>query len=175
MIFWRIPMIYNYKNSSPDTEKALFIARSADIAGDVRLAEGTSIWFNASIRGDLAPVIIGEKTNIQDNAVVHVAHDLPADIGAGVTIGHSAIIHACRIEDDCLIGMGAIILDGAVIGKESIVGAGALVTGGKEFPPRSLIVGSPARAVRSLSDDDVAAIRANGEEYVELAKEYQQK
>jgi carbonic anhydrase/acetyltransferase-like protein (isoleucine patch superfamily) len=165
-------MIYRYKGDSPNTEKAAFVAESADVAGEVYLEEDASIWCNVSIRGDLEPVYIGKNSNIQDNAVVHVAHEIPARIGNGVTVGHGVILHACTIGDHSLIGMGAIVLDGSSIGEESIVGAGALVTQNKEFPPRSLIIGSPAKLVRSLSDDEVASIRENADEYVELAKEY---
>lgn len=168
-------MIYDYKGQYPNTKDAGFIAESADIAGDVTLAEGTSVWFNASIRADIAAVHIGKNSNIQDNAVVHVSAAVPSTIGKGVTIGHGAIIHACSIEDNCLIGMGAIILDKATIQKDSIVGAGALVTQNKTFPPASLILGNPAKLVRSLSKEEIEGIRKNAIEYVNLAGEYHRK
>jgi carbonic anhydrase/acetyltransferase-like protein (isoleucine patch superfamily) len=165
-------MNHVYRELEPDTQKAVFVAGSAELAGAVYLGEDASIWYNVSIRGDLQPVYIGRRSNVQDNSVIHVAHELPARIGEGVTVGHGVILHACTIEDNSLIGMGAIVLDGSVIGEESIVGAGALVTQNKTFPPRSLIIGSPAKQVRTLSDEEVAAIRQNCEEYVELGREY---
>ena len=165
-------MIYRYKKHNPETGKAAFVAESADIAGEVYMEENASVWYNVSIRGDLKPVYIGKNSNVQDNSVIHVAHEFPARIGEGVTVGHGVILHACTIGDNSLIGMGAIVLDGSSIGEESIVGAGALVTQNKEFPPRSLVIGSPAKVARSLSDEEVASIRKNADEYVELAKEY---
>ncbi len=135
------------------------------------LAEETSVWFSATLRGDLAGITVGRGTNIQDGATLHVDTGLPLVIGDGVTVGHNAVLHGCTVEDDCLIGMGAVILSGARIGRESIVGAGALVTEGKVFPPRSLILGSPARAVRRMDDAGVEEIRENGRAYVGLARE----
>jgi carbonic anhydrase/acetyltransferase-like protein (isoleucine patch superfamily) len=165
-------MTHNFKNSSPDIGQALFVAGSAEIAGDVRAGKNSSFWYNVSIRGDLAPVRIGAGSNIQDNSVLHIERDLPCIIGDYVTVGHRAIVHACTVGNTCLIGMGAIILNGAEIGDESIVGAGSLVTQNKKFPPRSLILGSPAKVVRELSDEEVEGIRKNAEEYIELAREY---
>jgi len=168
-------MIHNYKNSSPDTGKALFVAGTAELAGEVYVGEDASLWYNVSVRGDLAPVHIGKGTNIQDNSVLHVDRDGPCRIGDNVTVGHGAIVHACTVGNTCLIGMGAIVLNGAEIGDESIVGAGALVTQNKKFPPRSLILGSPAKAARELTDEEVEAVRKNAEEYVKLAREYGRK
>lgn len=167
-------MIYAYKGKNPDLSEAAFVASSADIAGEVTLGRESSVWFNVSIRGDIAPVEIGEGSNIQDNAVIHVGYGVPTIIGKGVTVGHSAVVHACTVGDDCLIGMGAVVLDGAEIGAESVVGAGALVTQNKKFPPRSLIIGNPARAVRQIDDTALESIRANGAEYVELAHRYRE-
>jgi len=165
-------MTYTYKNHTPELKKAAFVAESAEIAGEVYAGEDSSFWFHVSVRGDLAPVYIGQGSNIQDNTVLHVADELPVKIGANVTIGHNAIIHACSIGDNCLIGMGAIVLDGAEIGEESIVGAGALVTQHKKFPPRSLLIGSPAKVARELTQEEVDAIGHNAAEYIELSKEY---
>jgi carbonic anhydrase/acetyltransferase-like protein (isoleucine patch superfamily) len=123
------------------------------------------------VRGDIAAVRIGEGSNIQDGAVLHVDTDAPCDVGRNVTVGHRAILHSCTVADGALIGMGAIVLNGAEIGAGSIVGAGALVTQGKKFPPRSLILGSPAKLVRSLSDEEAADILRNSRHYVELAHE----
>ncbi|MFW5710732.1 MAG: gamma carbonic anhydrase family protein [Spirochaetota bacterium] len=165
-------MLYNYKQHKPDVNKAVFIAQSAEIGGEVYLEEKSSIWFHVSIRGDLAPVYIGRGSNVQDNSTVHVADDLPVRIGENVTVGHNAVIHACSIGDNCLVGMGAIVLDGAEIGEESIIGAGALVTQNKKFPPRSLLIGSPAKLARELTEEEIAAIKRNAAEYIELAEGY---
>ena len=166
-------MLYTYKQHMPDMKKAAFVAESANISGEVYAGEDSSFWFHTSIRGDIAPIYIGAGSNVQDNSVLHVTKDIPVKIGKNVTVGHTAILHSCSIDDNCLIGMGAIVLDNAEIGKESIVGAGALVTQGKKFPPRSLIIGSPAKVARELSDEDIEAIKNNAEEYIELAKEYE--
>ena len=156
----------------PNIEKANFVAKSADIIGDVTAEENSSIWYNCTLRGDIAPIRIGKNSNVQDNSVIHVNHDTGTIIGENVTIGHRVLLHACTVEDGCLIGMGSIILDNSVIGKESIVGAGALVTMGKIFPPRSLILGSPAKAVRTLTEEEIEGIRKNVASYVEISKKY---
>jgi len=129
------------------------------------------VWFSATIRADLAPISVGRGSNIQDNVTLHVDVGLPLAIGSGVTVGHHAILHGCTIGDDCLVGMAAVVLSGAVIGKERVVGAGALVTEGKVFPPRSLIVGSPAKAVRQVDDELLEKIRQNGRAYTGLARQ----
>ncbi len=165
-------MIHIFKGTAPDIEKANFVADSADIIGDVTLDANSSIWYNCTLRGDIAPIKIGKNSNIQDNSVLHVNHETPTIVGNNVTIGHRVLLHSCTIEDGCLIGMGAIILDNSVIGSESIVGAGALVTMGKKFPPRSLILGSPAKAIRSLTEEEVESIRKNVASYVAISKEY---
>ena len=151
-----------------------WVAPSADLIGDVRLGARASIWFGAVIRADNTPILIGEDSNIQDGAIGHSDPGAPLTIGARVTVGHQAILHGCTIEDECLIGMGARVLNGAVIARQCIVGAGALVTGGKAFEPRSLIVGSPARAIRSLSDEQVAMLRQSAAHYVQKAAHYAQ-
>jgi carbonic anhydrase/acetyltransferase-like protein (isoleucine patch superfamily) len=162
-------MVHRIGNKEPKVAEALFIAWNAEVAGDVTLAPETSVWFSATLRGDIEPITLGRGSNVQDGAVLHTDFGLPCVVGERVTIGHQAILHGCRVEDDCLIGMGAVVLSGAVIGKESVVGAGALVTEGKTFPPRSLILGSPAKAVRTLDDEAIEKVRRNGEVYVELA------
>jgi len=153
-------------------DKTIFIAKSADVVGKVKLGNFTSVWFQVVLRGDVDSITIGERTNIQDGTVVHVAAGYPTVIGAGVSIGHNAIIHGCEIGDNVLVGMGAIILNGAKIGDNSIVGAGSLVTQGKVFPPNSLIIGSPAKVVRALKAEEIQSIRDNAEEYLETMKGY---
>ncbi len=152
--------------------KTAFIAKSADVVGKVTLGNYISIWFQTVIRGDVDTITIGDRTNIQDGTVVHVAPGYPTIIGNGVSIGHNAIIHGCEIGDNVLIGMGAIILNGAKIGDNSIVGAGSLVTQGKIYPPNSMILGSPAKRIRDLNEDEVQSIRDNAEEYLDTMKRY---
>ncbi|MCF7953897.1 MAG: gamma carbonic anhydrase family protein [Spirochaetales bacterium] len=165
-------MILKHQGITPDTKESAFIAESADIIGDVSIGTDASVWFNAVIRGDLAPITLGEGSNVQDNAVIHVNTDMPTHIGKGVTIAHSAVIHGCSIEDNVLVGMSATVLDGAVIGSESLVAAGALVSPNKTFPPRSLIKGVPAKVSRTLTDEEVKGLKENAEHYIEKAKEY---
>lgn len=175
-------MLYDFKDFSPKLGKNSWVAPSADVVGNVTCGEECSIWFGCVVRGDVHYIKIGDRVNIQDLSMIHVTHhkkdDMsdgnPTVIGDDVTIGHRVMLHGCTIEDACLIGMSATILDGAVIGKESIVGAGALVTKNKVFPPRSLIMGSPAKVVRELSDEDIKELYASASRYVEFKKEYQE-
>lgn len=153
------------------SQATVFVSPAASISGDVCLGEESSIWHNATLRGDLAPVQIGKGSNVQDGSVLHVAHDLPCVLGQDVTVGHGAIVHGCKVADRCLIGMGAIILNGAEIGEESIVGAGALVTEGKKIPPRSLVLGNPAKIVRQVRDEEVKKIIDAAAHYRRLAAE----
>jgi carbonic anhydrase/acetyltransferase-like protein (isoleucine patch superfamily) len=154
----------------PDTAAAVFIARNATVVGDVVLSPKVSVFYGCVLRGDINEIRVGEGTNIQDNAVIHLADELGAYIGAWCTIGHGAIIHACRIGDECLVGMGATVLDGAVIGARSIVGANSLVAQRFECPPGSLVYGSPARIVRVLTAEEQGGLRRWAEKYVEVAK-----
>ena len=174
-------MIHKFKGTLPTLGNNTWIAPSADVVGDVTCGEDCSIWFGCVVRGDVHYIKIGDRVNIQDLSMIHVTHYKNDDkttgnstvIGDDVTIGHRVMLHGCTIENACLIGMSATILDGAVIGKESIVGAGALVTKNKVFPPRSLIVGSPAKVVRELNDEEVAELYASASRYVKFKKDYE--
>jgi carbonic anhydrase/acetyltransferase-like protein (isoleucine patch superfamily) len=154
---------------TPDIARASWIAANATVIGDVTLGPKSSVFYGAVLRGDIARIVVGEGTNIQDDAIVHLADELDAVIGAWCTVGHAAIVHACTVEDECLIGMGATILDGACIGARSIVGANALVKQGFSCPPGSLVVGSPAKVVRQLTAGEQAGLRHWAEKYVEVA------
>jgi carbonic anhydrase/acetyltransferase-like protein (isoleucine patch superfamily) len=156
----------------PRIHPTAFVVPTATVIGDVTLAEESSVWYGAVLRGDINRIIIGSRSNLQDNVVVHLSDDFPAIVGEFVTIGHSAIVHACTIGDEVLVGMGAIILDGAEIGARCIVGANALVTVGKKIPPGSLVYGSPARVVSQLSLDEQTKIKNWAIKYVENAKIY---
>ncbi|MFC4298740.1 MAG: gamma carbonic anhydrase family protein [Castellaniella sp.] len=151
----------------PNTDPSTFIATEATLIGAVTLQAGASVWPGAVIRADNAPIVIGENSNIQEGAVLHVDPGKPLRVGRNVTVGHQAMLHGCTIEDGALIGIQAVVLNGAVIGRHSLVGAGALVTEGKTFPERSLILGSPAKVVRTLSDEDVAGLEASARSYTE--------
>lgn len=162
--------LYEIDDKRPTLAAGAWVAPSADLIGDVQLGEDASVWFGAVIRGDNTPILVGTRSNIQEGAMGHSDAGTPLTIGADCTIGHHAILHGCTIEDRVLIGMGAIILNRATIGEGSIVGAGALVTEGKTFPPNSLIVGSPARAVRTLDDNAAAMLKLSAAHYVEKAR-----
>ncbi len=164
-------MVHKIKNKIPRIHKSCFIAWNAEVAGDVEILENASIWFSATIRGDIAPIKIGSHSNIQDNTVVHIDTNIPCIVGNNVTIGHGTILHSCTIHDGSTIGMGSIILSGAVIGKNCIVGAGSLVTQGKEFPDNSLIVGSPAKVIRSVENEVLAAAHKATHNYVKKAQD----
>src|SRR5271169_102087 len=161
-----------YLEAPPSIHPTAFVAPGADIVGDVTLAEESSVWFQTVLRGDINRIVIGPRSNVQDGAVVHLADDYGVFVGELVTVGHKAILHACTIADEVLVGMGAIILDGAEIGARSIIGAGALVTGGKKIPPGSLVLGSPAKVVRTLSLEEQADIKVWAEKYVALSRAY---
>ncbi len=163
-----------YFYEEPEIADLSYVHDSAVVMGATTVHERASIWPNVTIRADINKIVIGEGSNIQDNSVVHVADDYPALIGKNVTVGHGAIIHACRIEDNCLVGMGATILDGAVIGKDSIVGANALVPKGMEVPPGSLVMGMPAKVKRDLTEDEKLFLIKSAEHYWELALKYKE-
>ena len=153
----------------PKLGRGVYIASGAVVIGDVTLGEGSSVWYNAVLRGDINRIVVGHHSNIQDNAVLHLADDFPCIVGNYVTVGHAAVVHACTIGDEVLVGMGAVILDGAVIGGQSIIGAKALVTQGVEIPPGSLVLGAPAKVVRSLTRRERAGLKSWAEKYVKNA------
>lgn len=165
-------MIVNFKGKHPHIDATCFIAPSADVIGEVVLGPSSSVWFNATVRGDDAPIYIGEGSNIQDNTVVHCTIGVPTSIGDHVTIGHGAIIHSCTIGDGCLIGMGSTILDGAVLAEETLVGAGSLIPQGKTYPPRSLVMGFPAKFIRTLTEKELEEMRENAAHYAKASQEY---
>ncbi len=166
-------MIREFLGVMPTLYGTNFVADSADVIGDVTLGAESSVWFNVTIRGDVNWVRIGERSNIQDNCCVHVTHKTaPTSIGSEVTVGHGAIVHGCTIEDQVLIGMGAIVLDHAVIGTGSIVGAGSLDTSRTVVPPNSMVLGSPARVVRSLTQKEIESIRYYANNYVDYSAIY---
>jgi carbonic anhydrase/acetyltransferase-like protein (isoleucine patch superfamily) len=164
-----IAQLERFLRRQPTLGANVYIARTAVVLGDVTLGDHSSIWYNAVLRGDINRIEVGHHSNIQDNAVVHLADEYPCLIGNYVTVGHSAIVHACVVGDEVLIGMGATILDGAVIGAQSIIGANALVTQRTEIPPGSLVLGSPAKVVKTLSLEDRAGLKVWAEKYVENA------
>jgi carbonic anhydrase/acetyltransferase-like protein (isoleucine patch superfamily) len=164
--------IIPFQRVMPAIDPTAFIADGAALIGDVAVHAEASIWFGAVMRGDTDHLELGARSNLQDNAVVHADPGSPAIIGTGVSIGHSAVIHGCRIEDDCLIGMNATVLNGVVIGRESLVAAGAVVLEGTIVPPRSLVAGVPAKVRRELTDDEIAGIRRNADSYADRAKIY---
>lgn len=164
--------IERYQDRLPTIGARALVAPGAAIVGAVSLADDVSIWFAAVLRGDLTPITVGARSNVQDGAVVHVGDLSPCTIGEDVVVGHRAVLHGCRIEDACLIGMQATILDDVVIGAGSIVGAGALVTQRTVVPPRSLVLGSPARVIRQLSPEDEANHRALAGKYARLKENY---
>ncbi|MDD6663180.1 MAG: gamma carbonic anhydrase family protein [Bulleidia sp.] len=153
--------------------KNIYTGNNVVITGEVSLSEDVSIWHNAVLRGDEGSITIGSRTNIQDLVMIHTGiPDYPVTIGQNTTIGHSAIIHGCTIGDECMIGMGAIIMNGAKIGNQCIVAAGSIVTEHKTFPEKSLILGSPAKLIRTLTDDEIQKIRDNAEAYVTSARKH---
>lgn len=167
-------MILAFSGSHPKIDKALYIAPNATIIGAVDLGHESTVWFNATIRADLASITIGAGSNIQDNAIIHVNSEKPTSIKDRVTVGHGAIIHGCTINEGCLIGMGTIILDGADIGEYCLVAAGSLIPPRKHFPPRSLIMGSPARVIRPLTAEELTDMAENTLHYIQLGYKYRQ-
>ena len=163
---------YRFKEWVPEIHDTAYIAPNATVIGWVVLKENSSVWPGAVLRGDNEPISLGVGSNIQDGAVLHTDPGCPLTLGDGVTVGHQAMLHGCTVEDGALIGIQAIVLNRAVIGKNSLVGAGAVVTEGKVFPERSLILGAPAKVVRTLTNDEVANLQRNSQGYVNRAHEY---
>ena len=155
---------------TPDIHPSAFVAPGAVVRGEVHLAENSSVFYNAVLRGDRAPISIGEGTNIQDNCVIHVEYDLPVTLGKNVTVGHGAILHGCTVGDETLIGMGAIVLNGAQIGKSCLIGAGALVTQNAVIPDGCMAVGSPARVKRPLPPEEMDGLRQSAADYRQEAQ-----
>lgn len=164
--------IYQLDSLSPRVAASAWVADSAQVIGNVELAEDTSVWFGVVIRGDTSMIQIGRGTNIQDGSVLHADVGKPLVVGDNVTVGHKVMLHGCTIGEGSLIGIGAVVLNGARIGKGCIVGAGALVTEGKEFPDGSMIIGSPAKAVRELSADQQAHLKLSALHYIENARRF---
>lgn len=165
-------MIYQYEDRTPRLPAEYYVADNATVIGDVVLKNQSSVWFGAVLRGDIEPVVVGERSNIQDNSVAHTGAGAPTVIGDDVTVGHNVTLHGCTVGNNCLIGMGSILLDGCEIGENSIIGAGSIIGQGKVIPPGSLAVGSPARVIRKLSDDDIANVRSYAERYIDKMRRY---
>lgn len=164
-----------YLDRIPTIHPTAWIAPGADLIGDVTVGQEASVWFQSVLRADINRIIIGPRSNIQDGAVIHLDDEFGTTVGELVTVGHKAILHACTIADEVLVGMGAILLDGVEIGARTIIGAGALVTGGKKIPAGSLVIGSPARVVRTLTLEEQTDIKRWAEKYVALSRAYQER
>jgi carbonic anhydrase/acetyltransferase-like protein (isoleucine patch superfamily) len=166
-------MFYAYKGKTPKVDESAFIAPGVHLIGDVTVGSQANVWFNTVIRADNAPIVIGDRTNVQDGSVLHVNPNMPLTLENDVSIGHNVILHACTVRQGSLIGMGAIILDKAEIGEYAFVGAGSLVPVGKKVPPRTLVIGSPAKVVRELSEEDIEnMLKRPARSYVQKGEEY---
>lgn len=165
-------MIEPFEDHWPEIDETAFVAASADLIGRVRIGSEASVWYNATLRGDIHEIEVGPRSNVQDNAVLHVESNRGCYLGELVTIGHGAIVHACKVSDEVLVGMGATVLDGAVIGERSIIGANALVTMNMDIPPGSLVLGSPGRVVRQLSREEQKEVRVWAQKYVENRRKF---
>lgn len=165
-------MIKSFKGKSPIIDESCFIAENATIVGEATIGKNTNIWYGTVLRSDMSYLKVGENTNIQENTTVHNDFGVPTEIGNNVTIGHNAIIHGCKINDNVLVGMGSIILNNAEIGKNTIIGAGSLVTQGKKIPSGVLCMGSPAKVIRELTAEEIENIKKSAIEYVKMANEH---
>ncbi|GAA6118365.1 gamma carbonic anhydrase family protein [Acidovorax sp. FG27] len=164
--------LYELDGSTPQVAESAWVADSAEVMGNVHLAADSSIWFGAVLRGDNDPITIGAGTNVQDGSVLHSDFGQPLTLGERVTVGHKVMLHGCTVGDESLIGIGAVVLNGARIGRNCLVGAGALVTEGKEFPDGSMILGSPAKAVRQLTPEQMQGLRRSAEGYIDNARRF---
>ncbi|MEO5535990.1 MAG: gamma carbonic anhydrase family protein [Pseudolysinimonas sp.] len=167
-----MPVILPFDGHHPEISSEAWVAPNASVIGKVRIDADASVWFGAVLRGDIDEIVLGARSNLQDNAVIHTESGSPTIIGSDVSIGHGAIVHGCVVEDGCLIGMNATVLNGAVIGAQSLVAAGAVVLEGTIVPPRSLVAGVPGKVRRQLSDEEVAALHGNAARYVPRSKVY---
>lgn len=165
-------MLIPFNGVSPKVDETVFVAPGAYLIGDVQAGKESTIWFNAVLRADEGPIIIGEKCSIQDNSTIHLYEGHPVTIGDGVTVGHNVILHGCKIGSRSIIGMGSTILDNVEIGEECIIGANTLITSGKKIPPRSMVMGSPGKVVRELNDQDLELIRLSIDVYVQKGKDF---
>ena len=165
-------MIKEFDGIMPEIDESVFVAESADIIGDVKIGKNSSIWYNTALRGDEHAIRIGENTNIQDGTVIHVGWDVDTAIGDNVTVGHNALVHGCKIGNNSLVGMGAIVLNGAEIGEYCMIAAGALVTQNKKFPDGVLIMGSPAKVVRELTDEEKQSLIKSADDYYKNAQRH---
>ena len=165
-------MIYDFEKNVPEVHPEAWVASNASIIGKVKLEKNSSIWFNAVLRGDIELIKIGEGSNIQDGSVLHTDPGYPLTVGKRVTVGHMVMLHGCQISDDSLIGIGSIILNNAKIGKNCIIGANSLITENKVIPDNSLVVGSPGRVLRKVTDEEIKAVLENGKHYVDFSKKY---
>jgi carbonic anhydrase/acetyltransferase-like protein (isoleucine patch superfamily) len=161
-----------FDDVSPEIDPTAWLAPSASLIGRVRVAASASVWFGAVLRGDIDEIVLGERSNLQDNATMHTEQGFPAIVGADVSIGHGAVVHGCVVEDGCLIGMNATVLTGAVIGAQSLVAAGAVVLEGTVIPPRSLVAGVPGKVRRELTEEEIAGMHGNSARYVERTRRY---
>jgi carbonic anhydrase/acetyltransferase-like protein (isoleucine patch superfamily) len=164
--------VYKLGTKIPRIPSSAYVAAEATVIGEVVLGEGANVWPGAVLRGDNEPIVIGANTNIQEGAVLHADPGTPLTVGANVSIGHQAMLHGCTVGDGSLVGIQAVVMNNAVIGKDSLVGAGAIVAEGKTFPDRALILGAPARMLRELTDEDIAAMHANAADYVKRQAMY---
>ena len=165
-------MILNFEENKPMISQKAFVAKNATVIGEVIIGKCSSIWYNVVLRGDIAPISIGNNTSVQDGSIVHCDVGVPTIIGNNVTIGHNVMLHSCKIGDSSLIGIGAIVLDGAEVGEGAIIGAGAIVTPRTKIPPFTIALGVPAKVERSLNEEEFKNLKKHALDYVELMKRY---